>query len=99
MSLDMEFETGDGGDPTTLMDYLGSDDPEIENLAAVLDLTDSMHLLNQQEKKTLYLRYLQGLSQSEASVRMGVSQMQVSRLQRSALAKLKEDLQERSLAG
>ena len=93
MSLDLEFETGDGGDNTTLMDYLGSVDPEIESLAGVLDLTNSIGCLDQREKRTLYLRYHHGLSQSETAALMGISQMQVSRLQRGALAKLKGVLQ------
>lgn len=93
MSLDMEFDSGEGGNNTTLMDYLGSADPEIVGLADVLDLTTSIHGLNQQEKGTLYLRYHNGLSQSETAVHMGVSQMQVSRLQCSALAKLRGALQ------
>ena len=93
LSLDLEYEQGDGGDATTLMDFLGSVDPEIENLAAVLDLTESVERLNSQEKRVLCLRYLNGLSQTDAAARMGVSQMQVSRLQRSALAKLRDALQ------
>ena len=93
MSLDLEYEPGEGGDNTTLMDYLGSVDPDIENLADVLDLTNHIGSLNQQEKMTLYLRYHNGLSQSEAAALMGVSQMQVSRLQRNALGKLRDTLQ------
>lgn len=93
MSLDLEYDQGAGGDDTTLMDYLGSVDPEIKNLADVLDLTASMDCLSKQEKKTLYLRYHEGLSQSESAARMGVSQMQISRLQRNALAKLRDLLQ------
>ncbi len=93
LSLDLEYEPGDGGDATTLMDFLGFVDPEIENLAAVLDLTESVERLNPQEKKVLCLRYLNGLSQTDAAARMGVSQMQVSRLQRSTLAKLRDALQ------
>lgn len=98
MSLDLEYEPGEGGDNTTLMDYIGSVDPEIENRADVLDLSRSIGGLNQQEKKTLYLRYHNGLSQSETAALMGVSQMQVSRLQRNALAKLRDALQGQAIA-
>lgn len=97
MSLDLEYEPGAGGDNTTLMDYLGSVDPEIESLADVLDLTTYIDSLNQQEKKTLYLRYRNGLSQSETAAVMGVSQMQISRLQRNALGKLRDVLQVQSI--
>lgn len=99
MSLDLEYEPGTGGDNTTLMDYLGSVDPDIENLADVLDLTTYIDSLNQQEKRALYLRYRNGLSQSEAAALMGVSQMQVSRLQRTALAKLRYALLEEPIPG
>lgn len=99
MSLDLEYEPGEGGDSTTLMDYLGSVDPDIENLADILDLTNSIGGLDQQEKQTLYLRFHNGLSQSETAVLLGVSQMQVSRLQRNALGKLRDALQGQSITG
>jgi len=99
MSLDLEYQQGAGGDNTSLLDYLGSLDPAMENLADVLDLTTSIDCLSRQEKKTMYLRYRNGYSQSETAALMGVSQMQVSRLQRGALAKLRKALQERPLAG
>ena len=92
-----EIGTRAGGDNTTLMDYLGSVDPEIESLADVLDLTTYIDSLNQQEKKTLFLRYRNGLSQSETAAVMGVSQMQISRLQRNALGKLRDVLQGQSI--
>ena len=92
-SLDLEYQQADGGDNTTLMDFLGSVDPAMENLAEVLDLTASIVCLSDQEKRTMYLRYHSGLSQSETAARMKVSQMQVSRLQRSSLTKLRDALQ------
>lgn len=92
-SLDLEYQRGDGGDSTTLMDFLGSVDPAMENLAEVLDLTASIDCLTLQEKRTMYLRYHSGLSQSETAARMKVSQMQVSRIQRGALSKLRAALQ------
>ncbi len=93
-SLDLEYQQGDGGDSATLMDFLGSVDPAMENLAEVLDLTASIDCLSHQEKRIMYLRYHSGLSQSETAALMKVSQMQVSRLQRGALSKLKAALLE-----
>ena len=44
------------------------------------------------EQKILYLKFFSGLSQSAIAQRLGISQMHVSRLQRSALAKLKQSI-------
>ena len=75
------------------MDFLGTVAPAMENLAEILDLTTSIDCLTLPEKRTMYLRYHSGLSQSETAALMKGSQMQVFRLQRGALTKLRVALQ------
>ena len=46
-------------------------------------------MLNEQQKKVIYYRYFEDLTQSKIAEMMGVSQMQVSRLEKSALEKIR----------
>ncbi|AOZ62117.1 RNA polymerase sigma 28 subunit [Bacillus phage QCM8] len=57
-----------------------------------LEVRDAMEALPERESKILELRYLHDKGQSEVAKILGVSQVQVSRLERRALATLKEDL-------
>ena len=48
--------------------------------------------LSPREKKTLSLRFLEGCTQVEVAGQIGISQAQVSRLEKGALNKIKEEL-------
>ena len=52
-------------------------------------LKEAMEVLNEQQKKVIYYRYFEDLTQSKIAEMMGVSQMQVSRLEKSALEKIR----------
>ena len=51
-----------------------------------------MYNLNEREKKILYLRYFEGRTQTEISEEVGISQAQVSRLEKTALKEIKEKI-------
>jgi RNA polymerase sporulation-specific sigma factor len=51
-----------------------------------------MQSLGQREKKILYLRFFQGKTQIEVANEIGISQAQVSRLEKGALSKIKESV-------
>ena len=53
------------------------------------DLKEAMEVLSEQQKKVVYYRYFEDLTQSKIAEMMGVSQMQVSRLEKSALEKIR----------
>jgi len=92
LSLDAEYE-GDGGEETSsILDCLGSVDPELEGLANKVDLKAALGCLNSREEAIIYLRFYADLPQTEIAKRLGISQMHVSRLQRNALSKLKLNL-------
>ncbi|MDX6697088.1 MAG: polymerase sigma-B factor [Solirubrobacteraceae bacterium] len=59
----------------------------VEDRGAV---ADAMRTLPQRERRILHMRFLQDMTQSEIAERVGVSQMQVSRLLRRSLAQLRE---------
>lgn len=92
--LSLEAEYGEEGekDASTLLDYLGSEDPRFAWLNTRIDLAKTITCLTPREKTIIYLKFYAGLSQMEIAKRLGISQMHVSRLQRSALGKLKHDL-------
>lgn len=92
LSLDAEHNGNDGEVPITILDRLGEEDPDLEFLAQRMDLKAALVDVDPREQKILYLKFFSGLSQSAIAQRLGISQMHVSRLQRNALAKLKESL-------
>ncbi|PKB64910.1 MAG: hypothetical protein BZY80_01600 [SAR202 cluster bacterium Io17-Chloro-G2] len=92
LSLDAEHNGDDGQVATTILDRLGEEDPDLEFLAQRMDLKMALGDVDPREQKILYLKFYSGLSQSAIARQMGISQMHVSRLQRSALAKLKQSL-------
>ena len=80
----------DGGDAVFVLDQLGdsSDDNDwIDEIA----FKDVMHSLTEREKKILGLRFMLGKTQMEVSREIGISQAQVSRIEKSVLDKIKND--------
>lgn len=81
----------DGGDTIYVMDQIsdGSDDGNwIEEIA----IKDALSKLNAREKKIIMLRFFQGKTQMEVSKEIGISQAQVSRLEKGALSKVKGEI-------
>lgn len=80
----------DGGDTVFVLDQLGdsSDDSDwIDEIA----FKDVMQSLTEREKKILGLRFMKGKTQMEVSREIGISQAQVSRIEKSVLDKIKND--------
>ena len=92
VSLDTEYDSGEGDATSTLLDYLGSVDPELEALPNRLDLARALGYLDEREKAIICMYYYKGLSQIEIGKKLALSQMHVSRLQRGALSKLQQEL-------
>ena len=92
LSLDAEYEWNGQGGTSSLLDYLGKEDPHFHELLDRIDLTNSLQYLDKRELAIIRLKFYSGLSQTEIAQRLGISQMHVSRLQRNALGKLKANL-------
>ncbi|MDD6041141.1 MAG: sigma-70 family RNA polymerase sigma factor [Clostridia bacterium] len=86
VSLDMPV--GEDGE-TRLEELLGGGDAGYENLERREWMEWILSKVNETEKKMLLLRYRDGLGQRETAKRLGVSQMQVSRLERRVLSRLR----------
>ena len=92
LSLDNAYESDDSEDTTSILDYLGDPDPDLEGLADRVDLAAALEEVDSREQDIIYLKFYSGLSQSAIAQKLSISQMHVSRLQRSALNKLKSSL-------
>jgi len=71
---------------------LGTEDVSYELIDAKLAIADGMGSLPENERRILYLRFIEDMTQSEIGKRIGVSQMQVSRILRAATARLRAEL-------
>ena len=96
LSLDAQYESNDSEDVSSILDYLGIPDPDLEGLADRVDLELALEGVDSREQAIIYLKFYSGLSQTAIAKRLGISQMHVSRLQRTALNKLKSSLMKQS---
>ena len=81
----------DGGDTICVMDQVG-DKNDDRNWLDEIALKQAVNDLNEREKHILSLRFFQGKTQMEVASEIGISQAQVSRLEKAALDKIKKDL-------
>ncbi|MEE5991917.1 MAG: SigB/SigF/SigG family RNA polymerase sigma factor [Oscillospiraceae bacterium] len=79
----------DSGDTLYVMDQLSTQE-SAESWIAQFSMRDAMKALGDREKNILYLRFLCGKTQMEVAKEIGISQAQVSRLEKGAISKIKE---------
>lgn len=84
----LQMETGEG---MTLESILGTGGME-EQVVEQVVLRQALQELPEQERQVLLLRYYKGLTQSSTARIIGVSQVQVSRIERRAVARLRESM-------
>ena len=84
----LQQETVDG---LTLEGTLGTEAPE-EALVEQIALREAVARLPEKERAAILLRYFKGLTQQQAARILGVSQVQVSRLEKKGLQRLRESL-------
>lgn len=78
----------DGGDTIYVMDQVGDNNDDLNWLGEIA-LKDAIQNLTEREKNILTLRFLCGKTQMEVSEEIGISQAQVSRLEKGALLKIR----------
>ena len=81
----------DGGDTIYVMDQVG-DNNDDKNWLDEIALKEAIRNLNDREKRILYLRFFKGMTQIEVSSEIGISQAQVSRLEKGALEHIKKQI-------
>ncbi len=80
----------DGGDPLTVMDQLRDNKNTDEQWLEHIALREAMSALGEREKRILALRFFDGKTQMEVASEVGISQAQVSRLEKNAIASLRK---------
>lgn len=81
----------DGGDTIYVMDQVG-DHNDDSNWLDEIALKEAIRNLNDREKRILNLRFFKGMTQIEVSAEIGISQAQVSRLEKGALDRIKKQI-------
>ena len=82
----------DGGDAVCVMDQVRDDRNTDEDWLEQIALKDAMEQLNARERMILALRFCDGKTQMEVSAEIGISQAQVSRLEKNAIRNIKKNM-------
>ncbi len=78
----------DAGDTIYVMDQIGDSNSDVNWIDEIL-LKKSINDLGEREKRILSLRFMNGMTQTEVAKEIGISQAQVSRLEKGAMDKIK----------
>jgi RNA polymerase sigma-B factor len=89
-ALSLHAPQGDPGDTTSLEDTLGVEDPDIERAEQRAELDRLMQSVSPRARAMLRMRFEEDMTQAEIGAVVGISQMQVSRILRQTVAKLRE---------
>ena len=82
----------DGGDTICVMDQVKDGKNTDESWLEQIALKEAISRLNDREKHILTLRFFEGKTQMEVSSEVGISQAQVSRLEKNAISQIKKNL-------
>lgn len=80
----------DGGSPICVLDHLKSEDGIEPGWFEKIALKEALGALPNRERQIILLRFFQDKTQTEVGSQLGLSQVQVSRLERQAVARLRE---------
>jgi RNA polymerase sigma-B factor len=93
-ALSLEAEPNEATETTTLGDSIGEIDPRYELVEYGAAIADTLDEMPERERVVLHLRFVEDLTQTQIAERIGVSQMQVSRLIRRAVSRLQDSASE-----
>ena len=82
----------DGGESLCVMDQVGDPHNTDENWLEQIALTEAITRLGKREKHILALRFYDGKTQMEVAAEVGISQAQVSRLEKNAINQIKKSI-------
>lgn len=82
----------DDGDAVRIMDQIADTKHDDDSLNEILSLKNALNKLNKREREILLLRYFIGKTQIEVSDAIGISQAQVSRLEKNAISAMRESV-------
>jgi RNA polymerase sporulation-specific sigma factor len=82
----------DGGDPIYVVDQISDEKDKDDSWVDKLSLKEGMVQLNDREKMILNKRFFQGKTQMEVAEEIGISQAQVSRLEKAAISQMNKQM-------
>ncbi len=82
----------DGGDALYIMDQVKDDHEKVDDWVEDIAIRDAMKRLNDRERRIMQLRFFEGRTQMEVAGEIGISQAQVSRLEKTALMHMKKNM-------
>ncbi|MCV7377400.1 RNA polymerase subunit sigma [Mycobacterium alsense] len=91
-SLDAPMSADGSGKPRLVADAVGDTDPGIEHITNREAVRVLLSALPQRERQVLHMRFFESMTQSQIAERIGVSQMQVSRILANTLRCLRDQL-------
>jgi RNA polymerase sigma-B factor len=98
-AISMDSHIGDGSEVHSLHELIGDFDPGYEEMEDFASAQPCLAELEQRERLILALRFIAGMTQAQIAERIGISQMQVSRLLRSILQRLRVAIDRGALPG
>jgi RNA polymerase sigma-B factor len=93
LSVDHSIEADKDGSTVTLLDVMGRQEEGYELTEKRMILEKIIPILSDREREIIQCTFIEGLSQKETGEKVGLSQMHVSRLQRTAIKKLRDAVQ------
>lgn len=88
-ALSLHAPQGEPGDAMSLQDTLGADDPNLERAEQRAQLDRLMTEVSPRAREMLRMRFEEDMTQAEIGAEIGISQMQVSRILRQTIARLR----------
>ncbi len=84
--------SGDGGDALYLMDQLSDDNENDESWIDNIAITEAMKRLSERERSIISMRFFSGKTQMEIADEIGISQAQVSRIEKGAIDRIRKQI-------
>ncbi len=88
-SIDRSIE-GENGRDIRIMDIIASEEDKSEKIVDNILLRQSIMRLDERERQIVIMRYIKEMTQSKVAEKIGVSQVQISRLEKKILRKMRE---------
>ncbi len=83
---------GEGGDALYIMDQVKDEHEKVDSWVEDIAIRDALKRLNDRERRIMQLRFFEGRTQMEVAGEIGISQAQVSRLEKAALGHMKRHM-------
>ncbi|MFC4770201.1 RNA polymerase sporulation sigma factor SigG [Effusibacillus consociatus] len=80
----------DGGDPIYVMDQISDEKNQDSQWVEEIAILEALQKLNEREKRILSMRFFEGKTQMEVADEIGISQAQVSRLEKAAISHMQK---------